>query len=309
VLVIGGAGFVGTHLTAELARGGFEVTVFDKLEGVKMHEDNRGDSKSLSISFLKGDILDRNAIDQALRDSEYVIHLAAVPDVGLSSKDPVATFRVNCEGTMNVLEAARRTDPQRLVVASSFRIYKDPPVKVPLPEDHPISPPTPYGVSKAFQDLMAKSYHVSYGLPIIILRMSPVFGPGQRHGAMFHFIERALKGEPLEISGGRQSRDWNYVSNCVHAYLLALSKGLVGEAYNIGSGKEISVEDLATKVIAAVGSASPIVRTPYKPGEGPKSRFCLDIRKAREEFGYEPNVDFEEGLKSTVDWARSRSSS
>lgn len=305
VLITGGAGFIGTHLATHLANQGFHPIVFDNFSEFGLSKGTSGASSLKGVSFVRDDILDQSAVERAIQGSGYVLHLAAISDVAFGFKDPQTTFRVNCEGTMNVLEAARKADLDRLVMASSFTVYKGPPEKTPIPEDHPIAPPTPYGATKAFQDLMARAYHVSYGLPIVIFRMAPVFGPGQPPKSIVGFIRLALAGEAIEVEGGQQSRDWNYIDNCVHAFMQSVEgKGRDGEAYNIGGGEEVTVAGIVRKVIALTGSKSRIVTKPYRPGEGPNSRFCLDIAKARRELGYEVAVSFEEGLRRTIDWVR-----
>ncbi|WP_255150216.1 NAD-dependent epimerase/dehydratase family protein [Halorarius halobius] len=292
-LVTGGAGFIGGHLTAELLNRGASVTVLDHLS-THSREDVPDDA-----DLVDADVRDEEAMDRALSSVDVAFHLAAVVSAGRSVEEPRRSHGVNTDATLQLLELARRHDV-RVVLASSSAIYGQP-AYTPIDEAHPIQPASPYGIDKATVDLYARRYNDLYGLDTVALRYFNVYGPGQRAGdyggVISIFADQARRGEPLTVDGdGSQTRDFVHVSDVVDANLLAATTDRVGEAFNVGTGTETSIAELAETVRAVTESDSEIVYTDAR--EGDVDRSVADISKAREQLGYEPEMTLEAGLES-----------
>jgi UDP-glucose 4-epimerase len=292
-LVTGGAGFLGKRIVNELVKLNCDVAVLDLPEALA----SAGLSQSSRLSMTGSSLLDSTALRAAVKDKDYIVHLAAISDVGRAFRDPAEAFSVNCLGTQNLLEAVRTSgsDPF-FMLSSSFVIYKSPPDYSPIDEAHPIAPSNPYGYSKACQDQMVDVYGKIYGLREARLRLSPFFGPGQRETNILLFLMKAMRNEDILIEGGRQSRDWNYVDNVVSAFVEVARRNRSG-ALNIGGGKEISVNGVVSAVLRLTRSRSRVIRNPYRPGESSRTRVLLDTTRAKRQIGYSPRVSFEEGLR------------
>lgn len=290
VLVTGGAGFIGSHLSRRLADRN-AVTVFDSLTS------GRRDRVPAGAELIEADLRDGERIDAAVSASERVFHLAAMVDVSRSVEAPLDSHGVNVEGTLAVLEAARRHDVP-VIVASSAAIYGRP-VEVPIPEDHPHRPLSPYGLDKLAVDQYARLYHDLYGLPVSALRYFNVYGPGQPGadyaGVIATFLEQALGGGPLTLEGdGTQTRDFVHVSDVVRANLLAADADVGGRAINVGTGSETSIRELAETVRELADGRPDITHVDPRPGDIDRS--VADLTRAESELGYRPDVDLETGL-------------
>jgi len=300
VLVTGGAGFIGSRLVHRLTPD-IDVVVFDSLTtGTR-------DRLPESVSLVEGDIRDQEALEAAVRDADVVFHQAALVSVGASVEDPSRSHDINVEGTLNVLEAARRHDA-RVVLASSAAIYGHPET-IPVSETHSKEPTSPYGLDKLACDHYARLYHDLYELETVALRYFNVYGPGQTGGqyagVMSVFIEQALASESLTVDGdGEQTRDFVFVDDVVEANLLAAQTEAVGEAYNVGTGSSISIRELAELVRDLGDSGADIVHRDPRPGDIEHSE--ADISQARETLGYEPTVSISEGLERTIEWVENR---
>lgn len=301
VLVTGGAGFIGSWTVELLVKKGYSVVVLDNL--VNGSIDNISGVLD-KIVFVEGDILDRDLLKNLFKkySIESVIHLAALTSVEESYKEPMKYFRVNVEGTLYLLEEARRNDVERFVYASSAAVYGDPRY-IPIDEEHPINPVNFYGASKASGELLVNTYWRNYGLSTISLRYFNVYGPrmkkGPYSGVIYKFIERALNGEPFIIYGdGLQTRDFIYVEDVARANIIALESRKNG-VYNIGTGKSVSIKELAYTIAKLLGIGEP--RIVYeKPRLGDIRHSCASIEKAIKDLMWSPRVELVDGLSMTI---------
>lgn len=296
VLVTGGAGFVGSHLADALVSDN-EVTVLDALTT------GRRENVPDGATFLEADLRDEDAVAEAAAGADVVFHQAALVSVGESTDRPRASNAVNVAGTLALLEAARRADA-RVVIASSCALYGHPEY-VPVDEDHPAEPTSPYGVDKLAVDHYARVYADLYGLPVVPLRYFNVYGPRQSadYSAVIRtFADQARADEPITVEGdGTQTRDFVHVSDVVRANLLAAGTDAVGVPFNVGTGTETSIRELAGAVREAAGSDSEIVHVDPRPGDIERS--VADTARARERLGFEAETPLAEGLAGLFDGA------
>jgi nucleoside-diphosphate-sugar epimerase len=305
-LVTGGAGFIGSNTVDELVRRGHGVVVLDDLSSGK--EDNLADVRS-KITFMKGSITDIEVVQKAMVQADYVIHLAARTSVPRSVKDPVDTNRINVDGTLNVLVAARDNKVKRVVVAASSSAYGDTPT-LPKSEDMQPVPISPYGVSKYVSELYAQTFGRCYGLENVSLRYFNIFGPRQDpdspySGVLSRFSAAFLDSVPPVVFGdGGQTRDFTYVDNAVQANILACeAPSASGRTFNVGTGQSISLNQVLQMLQKASGKT---LETKYEPArEGDIRDSLADIRLAKEFLGYEPAVLFDDGLQRTYAWYQS----
>jgi len=303
VLVTGGAGFIGSNLTAALLAAGHEVTVLDDLSS--------GYSKNLepgpALTFLEGDVRDRAAVQRAIEGASVVFHLAASVGNKKSIDDPVHDAEVNVLGTLNVLEEARRAGVRRLVASSSAGIFGE--LKtLPIREDHPAEPDTPYGSTKLCGEKLCLAYAKLWGLGVVCLRYFNVYGPNQRFDAYGNvipiFVFKLLRGERLTVFGdGEQTRDFVNVHDVVQANLKAAAADGVTGAFNIGSGTRISINELVHQIEKASGRKVAFEYAPPRAGDVRDS--LADIGAARARLGFDPTVGLAEGLSEYVRWAES----
>ena len=292
VLVTGGAGFIGKHLVDALVDDN-DVRVLDNFSsGSPGALDDR-------VDLVEGDIRDPDAVERATEDVDVVFHEAGIIDVEESVRNPVGTDDVNCDGTLRVLEAAKEADA-RVVLASSTAVYGQP-TEVPVGESEPKTPLSPYGLQKLGLDHYARLYHELYDVETVALRYFNVYGPGQSNsdysGVVSVFLERAARGEPLVVHGeGTQTRDFVHVDDVVQANLRAATADVAGEAYNVGTGSSVTINELAELVRDVTNSNVDIVHEDGREGDIEQSE--ADIRKATDELGYEPTIPLREGVRS-----------
>jgi nucleoside-diphosphate-sugar epimerase len=302
-LVTGGAGFIGSNTVDELVRRGHSVVVLDDLSSGK--EENLAEVRG-KITFMKGSITDLEAVQRAIMQADYVIHLAARTSVPRSVKDPIDTNRINVDGTLNVLVAARDNKVKRVVFAASSSAYGDTPT-LPKSESMLPVPISPYGVSKYVGELYGQTFGRCYGLEVVSLRYFNIFGPRQDpdspySGVLSRFCTAFLEGTPPAVFGdGEQTRDFTYVENAVMANLAACeAPSAAGRTFNIGTGSSISLNN----VMAMLGKISGMaLEAKYEaPREGDIRDSLADIALAKEFLGYQPSVQFAEGLQRTFAW-------
>ena len=304
-LVTGGAGFIGSNTVDELVRRGHSVVVLDDFSSGK--EDNLAEVRN-KITFIKGSITDIEVVRKAMHEAEYVLHLAAKTSVPRSVKDPIETNKINIDGTLNVLVAAKELKVKRVVFAASSSAYGETPTlpKVETMQPEPISP---YGVTKYVGELYGQTFGRCYGLENVALRYFNIFGPRQDpsspySGVLAKFCSAFLEDTPPVVFGdGEQTRDFTYVENAVQANLLACEAPSVsGKVFNVGVGGRVSLNE----VVRALGKISgKTLETKYEPPrDGDIRDSQADITQARELLGYEPQVSFEEGLSRTYEWYR-----
>ena len=300
-LVTGGAGFIGSNICAALLRDGVDVTVLDNLSSG--YQENL--EKLPGVHFIEGDIRDAKAVSRAVSGCELVFHLAASVGNKRSIDHPSEDTAVNVNGTLTLLEAARDAGVRKIVVSSSAGIYGE--LKtIPISEAHPVDPLTPYGVSKLYTEKMALAFSRAYGLEAICLRYFNVYGPNQRFDAYGNVIPifafRALRGEPITIFGdGMQTRDFVHVDDVVQANLKAGASRGVSAAFNIASGTQTRILDLAHAVAAHAGGTVSILHVGHRAGDVAHS--LADISAARDAFGFEPKMTIGRGLEEYMVWA------
>lgn len=295
-LVTGGAGFIGAHLVKELVSQGQRVTVLDNLSGGKL--ENLSAVKD-RITFVKGDICNYSDVLKSCTEVDYVLHHAALISVAESMEKPQETAEINVQGTVNVLEAARQKGVKRVVFASSAAVYGTRP-ELPYSETTPTDCQSPYAWSKQVGAELCQLYTKAYGLEAVALRYFNVFGPGQNPNSAYaaviaKFMQLAVEGKPLGIDwDGLQSRDFVSVKDVVQANLLAATKGVPGEIYNVASGRTYTLLELADTIEKVSGKKLERISRPKRPGDVHES--SADITKIRA-LGFAPSVTLEEGLK------------
>jgi UDP-glucose 4-epimerase len=292
VLVTGGAGFIGSHLVERLVEHN-EVRVLDDLST------GRADRVPDQATLVRGDVCRRETLERALRGVDVVFHAAAIADVDRSLDDPYRSHRVNSAAVVRLLELVRDRD-LRVVVSSSAAVYGRP-ESVPIPESAPKRPRSPYGVQKLSMDQYARLYADLFGSETVALRYFNVYGPRQPSGGyagvIGAFLRQARRGDPLTIHGdGTQTRDFVHVSDVVEANLLAATTDHVGEAFNVGTGRSVSVEGLADLVLEVTGADVDVVHESPRSGDVPHSR--ADVTKARRDLGFEASTALDDGLGS-----------
>lgn len=302
-LVTGGAGFIGSHLVEALLADGQTVRVLDDLSTGKM---NNLEPFFDKVDFRKASILDLEAVCSAMDGVDYVLHQAALSSVPRSVRDPLPTHRVNAEGTLNVLLAARDAGVRRVVFASSSSLYGNPPAVYKV-ETLPTMPLSPYAVSKLAAEEYCQVFTRVYGLETVSLRYFNVFGPRQDPESEYaavvpRFAAALVRGQRPTIYGdGEQSRDFTYVSNVVAANLAALhAEAAAGEVINVAGGEKTTINSLAAALGELAGKNLEPIYEPTRPGDVAHS--LADISKARRVLGYEPKVNVQEGLARSVAW-------
>ena len=304
-LVTGGAGFIGSNTVDELVRRGHSVVVLDDLSSGK--EDNLAEVRN-KITFIKGSITDIEVVRKAMHEAEYVLHLGARTSVPRSVKDPIETNKINIDGTLNVLVAAKELKVKRVVFAASSSAYGETPTlpKVETMQPQPISP---YGVTKFVGELYGQTFGRCYGLENVALRYFNIFGPRQDpsspySGVLAKFCTAFLEDTPPVVFGdGEQTRDFTYVESAVQANLLACeAPNVSGKVFNVGVGGRVSLNEVLRELGKITGKT---LETKYEPPrEGDIRDSQANISQAREFLGYSPQVSFEEGLARTFEWYR-----
>ena len=307
-VVTGAAGFIGSHIAERLLCDGQRVRVIDNLlTGKQAHLDYLA-SLDGDLEVTIGSITDLDTVQRLFRGADYVLHQAALPSVPRSIADPLETHRHCVDGTLNVLIAARDCDVRRVVYAASSSAYGDQAGERKLETMRP-APISPYGVAKLAGEYYAAAFARSYGLETVSLRYFNVFGarqdPTSTYAAVIpKFITAMLQGERPTIFGdGTQSRDFTYIDNVVQGNLLAcVAAEAVGETINLATGGRIVLKDLVAQLNEILGTSLDPIYAEARSGDIKHSQ--ADVGKARALLGYEPVVDFAEGLRRTVDWFR-----
>jgi UDP-glucose 4-epimerase len=301
-LVTGGAGFIGSNISRHLLDLGHEVTILDN-----MLSGYRSNVQALpGARFMEGDVRDPEAVKEAISGCEVVFHKAASVGNKRSIDNPLDDAEINVLGTLQVLEACRREGVRKIVTASSAGIFGEL-VTMPILENHPLEPDSPYGCTKLAQEKLCLVYAKLYEIEAVCLRYFNVYGPNQRFDAYGNvipiFVFKMLRGEQLTIFGdGDQTRDFINVNDVVQANLkAAFAEGLSG-AFNLGSGSRITINDLVKKISIAADIEPDVVYGPERPGDVRHS--LADVSAAREGFGFEPAVEMDQGLAEYVTWAR-----
>src|SRR5262249_47900571 len=297
-LVYRGAGFLGSDPVGGLVQRRQSVVLPDDLSGGK--EDNLAEIRT-KITLIKGSLTDIEVVRKAMHEAEYVLHLGARTSVPRSVKDPLDTNRINIEGTLNVLVAAKEMKVKRVVYAASSAAYGETPAlpKVETMEPEPISP---YGVTKYVGELYGAAFLKCYGLETVSLRYFNIFGPRQDpsspySGVLAKFCTAFLEDtKPVVFGDGEQTRDFTFVDNAIHANLLACeAPNVAGKVFNVGCGERISLNQVLAALRKITGK--PLEAKYEVPREGDIRDSQADISAARQCLGYEPQVGFEQGLR------------
>ncbi len=306
ILITGGAGFIGSHLCDKYTEEGHSVLCLDNLmAGNPVNVRHLLDHPNFKL--INGDIRDYELLEKVMRDVDVVFHLAAQGHVDRSYVEPRLTYDVNVMGTQNILEVARLYSTRKVIYASTSEVHGTS-LYNPMDEKHPLNAPHPYGASKIAADRMCFAYIQTYGMNIVIVRLFNVFGPRQRatsYGAVIPiFTRRVLSGMPPIIYGdGKQTRDYTYIKDAVKAYDLVLNHNEpIREPINFGSGKEVSIIDLANMIIDLCGKTGTIKPVHAEPRTSEVKRLIADATKAKNLLGWEPEYDLKKGLREFVQW-------
>lgn len=298
---------MGSHLSERLVQLGARVRAMVHYNALDSWGWLNSSPLAGDMQVTPGDIADRGSVRQAMEGSEYVFHLAALIAIPYSYSAPASYVRVNIEGTLNILEAAREMRVARVIHTSTSEVYGTARY-VPIDEAHPLQGQSPYSATKIGADKLAEAFHLSFGLPVVTVRPFNTFGPRQSARAVIPtIITQALTGQAIRLGNLLPTRDLNYVDNTVDGYLLAASTPDVeGQTINLGSGREISIRDLA-QLIGRLTGREVIIECEaerMRPEGSEVERLLASNARARNLLGWEPAVTLEEGLERTIEWMR-----
>jgi UDP-glucose 4-epimerase len=303
ILITGGAGFIGSNLSAHLLDAGHDVRILDNFATGR-----RSNVRELvdGVEVIEGDIQSYERVTKATAGCEVVLHQAALPSVPRSVQDPLTSNATNVIGTLNVLLAARDHCVRRVVCASSSSVYGSSPLTAPRREDQPAQPISPYATAKLAGEGYARSFSEVYGLDTVALRYFNVFGPRQDPSSQYaavvpNFIAALRSGTRPAIYGdGSQSRDFTYVANVVHANVLAMDAlGVSGKVFNVACGQRVSVNRLVDELRDLMDTDIEPVYAPARIGDVKHS--LADLSSARDQLGYQPLVSLRDGLERTIE--------
>lgn len=306
VLVTGSDGFIGSHLTEMLVAKGYYVKALVQynsfnnwgwLENVNCKND---------IEILSGDIRDFNYCKAISKDTEIIFHLAALISIPFSYQSPDSYVETNIKGTLNICQAAKENGISKLIHTSTSEVYGTAQY-VPIDENHPLQPQSPYSATKIAADAMVMSFYNSFDLPVTIARPFNTYGPRQSARAIIPTIITQIASGKKEIKLGDLSptRDFNYVEDCCRGFImLAESKNAIGKTFNIGSNSEISINDLLKLIKELMSSDVTFINDEQRkrPKKSEVLRLLCDNKKINELVGYKPSVNIRDGLKKTIDW-------
>ena len=303
ILVTGGAGFIGSNFARLAVRKGHDVLVFDKLTYAGNIENIRDLLDAGKIEFVQGDVCDAQAVQDAVRGCDGIVHFAAATHVDRSIIEAETFVQTDVVGTYVLLETARKENVDRFVLLSTDEVYGESGPR-PSREDSPLQPKSPYAASKAGADRLGYSYHATYDVPVVITRCVNNYGPYQHpEKAIPLFTICALVGHPLPVYGtGRNRREWIHVHDHAEALLAVLrAKGVEGETFNIGTGERKSTLEIAQAVVDAVGKPRGLIsRVADRPGH--VKSHAVDSGKIRRRIGWKPTRTFAAGLPEAVRW-------
>jgi len=309
VLVTGAGGFIGSHLAEELTRSGAKVRAF-------VHYNALGKAGWLDESPIKqdmevvaGDVTDSESVMRAVEGTEIVFHLAALIAIPYSYVAPYSYVKTNVEGTLNVLQAARKHECERVLHTSTSEVYGTAQY-VPIDEKHPLQGQSPYSASKIGADKMAEAFHLSFKLPVVTIRPFNTFGPRQSTRAIIPtVINQLLGGNAIKLGNLHPTRDLNYVSNTVDGFIKgATAPSAVGNTINLGSGREISISNLVSLIAKKLDKEVKIEQEEVRlrPNGSEVERLLADNSRAQNILDWHPLINLEEGLEKTIEWLQNR---
>lgn len=309
VLVTGAGGFIGSHLVEALVKEAASVRAF-------VHYNSRNDPGLLShlpievfndIEIVSGDLRDQWAVSEAVKDCEVVFHLGALISIPYSYRHPYEVAETNLMGTLNVLQASRELEVQRMIHTSSSEVYGTA-QRVPIDEQHPLQGQSPYSASKIGADKLAESFYRTYDLPVVTLRPFNAYGPRQSDRAVIPtIISQALTQKIIELGNLDAKRDFTYISDTVSGFMKAsTAEGIDGEEINLGSGEDISIGLLAEKIVNMLGAGVRVQvdSARLRPERSEVEILLADSRKAEKTLGWKSFVTLENGLQKTIAWIR-----
>jgi dTDP-glucose 4,6-dehydratase len=307
VLVTGAGGFIGSHLTERLIEAGADVRALVHYNAMGRCGWLDHSSVTPELDVCSGDITDRDSLRHALKDREVVFHLAALIAIPYSYVAPLSYVRTNVEGTLNVLQCAREAGVGRIVHTSTSEVYGTA-RRVPIAEDHPLQGQSPYSASKIGADKIAEAFSLSYGMEIVTVRPFNTFGPRQSGRAIIPtIVTQCLSGDRIRLGSLHPTRDLNYVANTVDGFLLAgATQAAAGCTVNLGSGREISIGELAQLIARMMGRTISIEEDEQRcrPEGSEVERLLADSSLADRMLGWRPTITLEEGLERTIGWIK-----
>lgn len=305
LLITGGAGFIGSAYAKKLIAQGDEVIVYDALTYAGNLDNLKEVEENDSYKFIHGNVCDLKKLDEAIKECDGVVHFAAESHVDRSISDPSPFIETNCTGTANLCELVLKNEIEKYVHISTDEVYGSIGSKIgegSFTEEDPLNPSSPYSATKAAADLIALSYHQTYGLPVSIIRPSNNYGPNQFPEKIIPlFITNLLEGKTVPLYGdGLNIRDWCNVEDTCEAIDTVLRKGEKGCVYNAGAGNEKTNLELAERLIELCEADSSLIqKTPDRAGHDRRYSINSDLIH---QLGWQPECDFEKGLEKTVDW-------
>lgn len=309
VLVTGAAGFIGSRLVQRLVEYGAQVSAFIRYTS----RPEFGNLTFLApevfdqIEIIRGDLEDHAAVVKSIVEVDFVFHMGALISIPYSYVHPVETIRTNILGTLNVLEACRQRKV-KLVHTSTSEVYGSA-LRVPIDEDHPLQAQSPYSASKIGADKLVESYYRSFDVQSVTVRPFNTYGPGQSNRAVIPtIITQALTSRQIHLGNLATRRDFTYLDDTVEGFMRAASNGKWdGQVYNLGTGYEVTIGDVAQKIFDYLQIQPEIIidQERMRPEKSEVLRLVSDNTKARQELGWEPRVNLEEGLAATIEWVKS----
>lgn len=307
ILVTGAGGFIGSHLVERLIHGGAKVTAMVRYNSASslgnlafLPQDLRAD-----LAIASGNIEDSDFVYRAMENQDMVLHLAALIAIPYSYVAPRSYVRTNVEGTLNVLEAARRLGTGRVVHTSTSEVYGTA-IRTPIDEDHPLQAQSPYSASKIGADKIADSYHRSFDTPVVVLRPFNTFGPRQSARAFIPtIISQALQRDEIHLGALTPQRDMTFVADTVEGFVrAAVTPGIDGETINLGTGETFSIGDFAQRILGLMGVNKPIVHDMARdrPAKSEVFRLVSDNAKAARLLGWRPTTQLDDGLRAAIDF-------
>ena len=307
ILVTGAGGFIGSHLTERLVELGAQVRAFVRYNS----RNDWGLIEWLPVDILNelevvaGDLKDPGAVRNAVKDTEIVFHLGSLIAIPYSYINPGDVVQTNIIGSLNILNASKEYGVEKVIHTSTSEVYGTA-LYVPIDEKHPLQAQSPYAASKIGADKLAESFHLSYNLPVAIIRPFNTYGPRQSARAVIPtIITQALSKGEVRLGATHPTRDFTYIEDTVDGFIkIAESHRSIGEVINIGSGKEILIGDLADKIVLLTGRDIEIVSdaTRIRPEKSEVNRLLADNSKAKELLQWEPIISMDEGLRRTIEW-------
>ncbi len=312
VLVTGAGGFIGSHLTERLVDLGAKVTAFLRYRSIIDEAMIKllPAEKKKEIRIIYGELRQPETVKKAMKGIDVVFNLAALVSIPYSYLHPQEVFETNTLGTVNILTAAREEKAEKVIQTSTSEVYGTAQY-VPIDEKHPKQPQSPYSASKIAADAIALSFYYSFDLPVSIARPFNTYGPRQSDRAVIPaLISQALVKKEILMGSTTPTRDFNFVSDTVQGFIrIAESEKSIGEEINIGSGCEISIGELAEKIVSLVGGKARLVKDEKRtrPKKSEVERLLADNSKARKLLGWSPQVNLDSGLKKTIEWIEEHS--